>query len=109
MATLEGKHQVAEIDGVRCTICGKGLTEERKAFLADLLTKAGYEVKAAIEVGKDGKECGTWVIGVTDILFNPVIRVYQQKLFLNDGTKVTPAIWEQKTTQTEIPYWQVTA
>lgn len=107
MATLQGKHKVEEIDGVRCTVCGKGISGERRDFLTDLLTSAGYEVKSAHEIAKDGAACDTYILGVTDILFNPVIRVYQQKLFRKDGHIVTPAYWEQKSSYLDLPYWQV--
>lgn len=108
MATLQGKHQVVEIEGVRCTVCGKGISAERKNFLTELLASAGFEVKSAQEVGKDGSACDTYILGVTDILFNPVIRVYQQKLFRKDGHIVTPAYWEEKSSEVDIPYWMVT-
>jgi hypothetical protein len=107
MATLQGKHKVEEIDGVRCTVCAKGVTAARKDFLTDLLVSAGFEVKSAHEVTKEGTVCDTYILGVTDLLFNPVIRVYQQKLFRKDGHIVTPAFWEQKSAHLDIPYWQV--
>jgi len=104
---LKGKHNVQEIDGVRCTVVESGVTKQRLEFLKELLLHNGYEVKEGQEKDKEGTLLDTFVIGVTDILFNPVIVVNQQKLFRKDGQIVTAAYWEQKPTDTEIPYWQV--
>ncbi len=104
---MKGKHQVAEIEGVRCSVVETGLHEERKAFLTGLLQQNGYEVKCEHEKAKDGTVLDTYILGVTDLLFNPVIRLYQQKLYRTDHLLVTPAFWEEKKQYTDIPYWQV--
>jgi hypothetical protein len=104
---LKGKHLVTEIAGIRCSVVESGLTEDRKKFLEDLLVGNGFQVRSEEEKDKEGKALGTFVLGVTDILFNPVIALYQRKLFRNDGKEVTPAWWEQKSKDTDIPYWQV--
>ena len=103
---LKGKHNVAEIDGIRCTVVESGLTKKRSEFLNGLLEHNGYEVKIEQEKDKEGALLDTYVIGVTDILFNPVIMVNMLKLFRKDGQVVTAGYWEQKPTDTEIPYWQ---
>lgn len=105
--TLKGKHNVAEIDGVRCTVVETGATKERLEFLKALLSHNGYEVKTEQEKDKEGTMLDKFLIGVTDILFNPVISLYQKKLFREDGHEVTAAYWEQKPADTKIPYWQV--
>jgi hypothetical protein len=107
MVTLKGKHTVAEIEGIRCSVAGTGISEARKEFLKDLLTRNGLEVKAEKEKAKDGTPLETWVIGVTDIYFNPVIAVYGHKLHRQDGAEVTPAYWEQWALPVDVPYWQV--
>jgi hypothetical protein len=107
MITLKGKHQVAEIDGIRCTVLGAGLSEARKEFLKELLTLNGFEVKAEKEKTKDGTLLETWIAGVTDLSFNAVIAVYAHKLHRKDGAEVTPAFWEQSGSQTDLPYWQI--
>ncbi|MBE0648728.1 MAG: hypothetical protein IH596_13210 [Bacteroidales bacterium] len=104
---LKGKHSIAEINGVRCTIIENGIGKERRDFLTDLLSYNGLEVKSEQEKDKEGNPLEAFVIGVTDILFNPTIVVYQQKLFRKDGEVVTAAFWEQKKADTEIPYYQV--
>jgi hypothetical protein len=107
MASLKGKHQVAEIAGTRCSVAETGVPENRKAFLTGLLEGNGYTVISEPEKSKDGTPLETYIVGVTDFMFNPVIVIYEQKLFRKDGALVTPAYWDQKTVQTEIPYWQV--
>ncbi|MBN1199728.1 MAG: hypothetical protein JXA23_10280 [Bacteroidales bacterium] len=104
---LRGKHNVAEIDGVRCTIVESGIGKERLDFLSDLLSYNGLEVKTEQEKDQDGNLLETFLLGVKDILFNPTIVVYEQKLFRKDGEVVTATYWEQKKSDTEIPYWQV--
>jgi len=107
MALTKGKHNIAEIGGVRCTVIESGISDERAAFLNDLLSFNKYEVKTEKEKAKDGSLLETNVIGVTDILFNPMMGVYQHKLFRNDGREVRPAYWNQCPDQWDLPYWQV--
>jgi hypothetical protein len=104
MALNKGKHIVEEIDGVRCSLVEKGVSPERTEFLKKLLEINKYEVKIASE-----GETGTFKIGVTDMLFNPVIDVYKRSLISLSGKKVTPAYWLQesdKETEAEVNYWK---
>jgi hypothetical protein len=104
---LKGKHNVAEVEGIRCTIVETGANEGRMTFLRDLLVHNGYTVKAEKEKAKDGKPLETFVVGVTDLVFNPVIRLYQKKLFRKEGLVVNPAYWNQWPGQWDIPYYEV--
>lgn len=104
---LKGKHVVEPIDGERCTVVEKGLSVSRKDFLLDLLEHNGYTVKTEQEKDKEGKELGTWMLGVTDLIMNPVIVLYLHKLFRKDGKVVTPAYWREDFKQADVPYWQV--
>ena len=108
MALNKGKHNIVEIEGVRCTLVESGLTEDRAHFLKTLLQTNGYEVKMEKEKGKDGAELGTWQLGVTDLLFNPVIALYALKLHREDQKIVTQAYWNQWPVDQDIPYWMVT-
>jgi hypothetical protein len=107
MALNKGKHIIAEIEKVRCTVVESGLDETRCLFLKGLLEHNGYMTKAEKEKTKEGAELETWVLGVTDIRFNPVITVYEQKLKRPDGHVVTPAYWNQWPVDPDIPYWMV--
>lgn len=102
MALNKGKHIVEEINGVRCTVVESALTEDRLGFLSDLLVLNGFTIHRM----DDPK--GGFVLGVTDILFNPVIAVYQRRLKTKTGHKVTPAYWLQESfheTEAEVNYW----
>ena len=109
MAILKGKHNIAEIDGVRCTVVETGATAARAEFIKDILVYNRFEVKIDQEKAKDGTLLETFVVGVTDILFNPMIAVYQRKLVRKDTKTVSPEYWNQETGQDDIPYWQVQA
>lgn len=107
MALLKGKHQVAEIDGVRCSVIETGLDPKRMEFLKEILTFNGYEVMTEPEKAKDGTPTGSYQMGVTDLLMNPVVKLYQKKLFRKDGAVINPAYWYQWPNQWDTPYWQV--
>jgi len=103
MPLNKGKHIVEEIDGVRCSVVETGATAERVEFLKKLLELNGYTVKTAPD-----KEEGLLKIGVTDLLFNPLVDVYKRRIKSFTGKKVTPAYWLQesdKETEAEVNYW----
>ena len=85
MALTKGKHNIVEIDGIRCTLVETGVTAERLEFLKNLLSFNKFSVKSEQEKAKDGTLLNTFFIGVTDILFNPAIALYQKKMFRPDG------------------------
>jgi hypothetical protein len=103
MALNKGKHLVEEIDGIRCTMVEKEITPERAQFLKKLLELNGYEVKTATDTDPE-----TIKLGVTDILFNPIIDIYERRLKSPTGKRITPAYWLQesdKETEAEVNYW----
>lgn len=103
MPLNKGKHLVEEIDGVRCTVVEKGISPERAQFLKNILELNGYQVKTSADT-----DPATIKIAVTDILFNPIIDVYERRLKSPSGKKVTPAYWLQqsdKETEEEVNYW----
>ena len=99
-ALNKGKHIVEEIDGVCCTIVEKGADENRMNFLKELLEFNKYEVKALAD--KENK----YTIGVTNIIFNPIIAVYERALHTKDGKTVTPSYWNQYSKKPETFYWK---
>jgi hypothetical protein len=104
MALNKGKHIVEEISGVRCSLVEKGVSPERMEFLKKLLELNKYTVIVESE-----GEVGTYKVGVTDMLFNPVVDVYKRNLKSQSGKKVTPAYWLQeseKESETEVNYWK---
>ena len=107
---LKAKHIVEEINGTRCTIVEKGATAARVEFLKNLLEFNKFEVLVA-EEAPVGEGLATedapklFTIGVTDLVFNPVIAVYEMSLKTPDGQRVAPAYWEQYTTESKDDYW----
>ena len=103
MALNKGKHLVEEIDGTRCSLVEKGVSADRTTFLKNILELNKYTVKVAAE-----PDAETFKIGVTDLLFNPVIEVYKRSLKSTSGKRITPAYWLQesdKETEAEVNYW----
>ena len=88
MPSFKAKHTVEEINGVRCSIVETDVTEERLQFLTKLLQKNNYEVISE-KIGE------TYKIGVTDLLFSPVIDVYKRRLKTLDGRVVSHQYWFQ--------------
>jgi hypothetical protein len=99
------KHQVGEIDGIRCTIVESGITKKRMEFLRDLLTFNKLEVKIKEDVAAEGSAEILYTIGVTDIVFNPAYAVYERSLLKPDGQVVTPAYYRQLEGDTSVLYW----
>ena len=103
MALNKGKHIVEEIDGVRCSLVEKGVSPTRTEFLKKLLEINKYTVKVAAEA-----DAATFKIGVTDMLFNPVVDIYKRDLKSLSGKRVTPAYWLQESVkegEAEVNYW----
>ena len=106
MALDSGKHVEKDVDGVRCKIVETGIPQERVDFLKGILEFNGYEVKTEEEKKKSPEDPTFFTLGVTDILFNPVLAVYQMKLILPDGRIVSPAYWKQVTKDTKRQYYE---
>ena len=106
MAITNGKHIVKEIDGVSCTIIEDKASKERVAFLQSLLQFNKLEVKTIENAPVEGAE-KSYTIGVTDLVFNPVIAIYAKKLYTKYGKIVTPNYWNQISTDTNVPYWTI--
>jgi len=106
MPLNNAKHIIAEIDGVRCTVVESGISPERLAFLKELLEHNRFEVKVKEEPSEQVGEPAKLTIGVTDLVFNPVFAVYERSLRTKEGQFVSPAIWNQQTTEYKRMYWQ---
>ncbi len=105
--TFQGKHDFGEINGTRVTFIEKGVDENRMKFLKALLEHNGYNVfiEEIAPADENGKK--TYTLGVDDIIFNPVIWVYERRLKTLDGRIVSPAYWEQKSEAANPQYWDV--
>ncbi len=97
------KPEIDEFDEVRCVVVESGIDKARADFLTKLLEHNKYTVKT-----KETPEVGI-SLGVTDLLFNPVLDVYKRRLISLTGKKVTPAYWLQTSseeTEKEVNYWK---
>jgi len=102
---LKAKHIVEELNGQRGTIVEKGVPSNRMEFLKDLLHFNKFEV-IVVEDKKTNDDAPTlFTVGVTDLVFNPVIAVYELSLKTADGGRVSPAYWDQKTNKCVDEYW----
>jgi hypothetical protein len=99
------RHQIGEIDSIRCTIVESGITKKRMEFLRCLLTGNKLEVKVKEDGPVEGSTETLYTIGVTDIVFNPAYAVYERALLKPDGTVVTPAFYRQMEGDTSVLYW----
>ena len=104
MPLTKGKHITQEIDGVYCTLVETGITAQRCTFLKELMEFNGFEVKIAETPGTE-EQASAFTIGVTDLVFNPVIAVYEQSLNRPGGGKVSPVYWDQLPEVEALPYF----
>lgn len=124
---INKNHEFEELDGVKCAIVEKNVTEERVAFLKDLLEYNKFTVvvvpspapkaapapkpaegEAAPPPPPEPPKPTTFTVGVTNVAFNAINAVYGRLLRTKDGRVVTSAYWQQKETisNDEIPYYE---
>ena len=94
-------HTVEEINGVRCSVVEKKISEERAMFLKKVLEYNKLNVQTI------KAEDGTYTIGVDNIIFNPVHAIYNRSLKTLEGKVLTPAYWFGTQQQNEY-YWNYT-
>ena len=102
---LKAKHIVEEINGQRCTVVEKGIDKKRVDFLKELLQHNHFEVVVEEVALIEENPTQLFNIGVTDLVFNPVIAVYEMSLKTPKGEPVSPAYWNQETTEIINEYW----
>jgi hypothetical protein len=105
MAKFKSKHIVEDIDNVRCTLVESGISMERAEFLKSILEFNNYEVKIEKEAKKEEGDPDTYKLGVTDIVFMATVAVYERKLKNKDGKTISPAYWNQETSEINPYYW----
>jgi hypothetical protein len=102
---LKAKHIVEEINGQRCTVVEKGIEKIRMDFLNDLLLFNKFEVVVEEVAKTEESTVQFYNIGVTDLVFNPVIAVYEMSMKNQKGQPVTAPYWNQETTNSIKEYW----
>jgi hypothetical protein len=105
--SLEGKHQFGAIGEQRVTFVEKNVTAERMEFLKRLLEHNGFEVITEEEKRKTEEDPQLYTVGVTDMVFNPTIYVFQRRLKTLDGNHiVNQDYWNQVSEDTKPQYWK---
>ena len=104
---LAGKHQFGAIEDKRVTFVEKGIDENRMQFLKSLLEHNGFEVLTAEKKKKNEEDPTMYDLGVTDMVFNPTIWIFERKLKTLDGRILNQKYWDQKTKNDLRPqYWE---
>ena len=105
--SLEGKHQFGSIGEQRVTFVEKGTGEERLDFLKKLLEFNGFEVVIEEQKRKTEEDPLLYNLGVTDMVFNPTVYVFQRRLKTLDGKHiVNQDYWNQVSEDTKPQYWK---
>ena len=104
---LSGKHQFGSIGETRVTFVEKNATQERMEFLKKLLEINGFEVITEEEKRKTEDDPQLFTVGVTDMVFNPTVYVFQRRLKTLDGKHiVNQDYWNQVSEDTKPQYWK---
>jgi hypothetical protein len=104
---LGGKHQFGSIGEQRVTFIEKGIVEERLDFLKNLLEFNGFEVVTEEQKRKKEEDPLLYNLGVTDMVFNPTVYVFQRRLKTLDGNHiVNQDYWNQLSEDTKPQYWK---
>jgi len=102
---LKAKHIVEEISGQRCTVVEKGIEKKRANFLKELLQNNQFIVVIEEVAKTEESTSQLYNIGVTDLVFNPVIAVYEMALKTPKGEVVTASYWNQESDESIKEYW----
>lgn len=104
---LAGKHQFGSIGDQRVTFVEKKIGAERLDFLKRLLEFNNFEVMVQEEKRKSDEEPQLYTIGVTDMVFNPTVYVFQRRLKTLDGRRiVNQDYWNQISEDANPQYWK---
>ncbi|MBA4140259.1 MAG: hypothetical protein H0X70_07095 [Segetibacter sp.] len=121
---INKNHEFEELNGVKCAIVEKNVSQERADFLNDLLKLNKYNVVIVASPAPKAAPVSAaatnniaepappptarFTVGVTDVTFNPINSVFGRLLKTKDGRVVTLAYWQQKeeVSHDEIPYFE---
>ncbi|MEO8149206.1 MAG: hypothetical protein ABI723_16285 [Bacteroidia bacterium] len=124
---LNPTHSFEDLGDVKCGIVEKNCSDERVAFLKQLLEFNKYTVvvvpspppkaaaKPAATVEGEATPAieapvapATFTVGVTDVSFSPINAVFNRELKIPSGQIVTKDYWFQRETsiKTEEWYWK---
>ena len=100
------KHEFGKMGEQLVTFVEKGVTAERMNFLKDLLEYNKFEVLTEEVPAKEEDGELTYNVAVTDLVFNPVIWVYDRKLVTPEGKIVNEDYWMQRNSDFKPQYWE---
>ncbi|MEP6747617.1 MAG: hypothetical protein ABJB86_07820 [Bacteroidota bacterium] len=123
---INKNHEFEDLNGVKCAIAEKNVSQQRVDFLKQLLEYNHFTVVIVASpppkvaptpppvAGTDVSPIpvaptppSTFTVGVTDVMFNATNAIFGRLLHTPDGHVVTLAYWQQKETvsKDEIPYF----
>jgi hypothetical protein len=122
---INQNHTSEELNGIKCAIVEKNVSADRAAFLKQLLEYNQYHVEVVASPAPkavpakplaEGEVAPpppppapeTFIVGVTNMMFNPINAIFGRLLHASDGHVVTQAYWYQKekSSHDEIPYYE---
>ncbi len=133
---INKNHEFEDLNGIKCAIVEKNVSQQRADFLKELLEINDYTVmivpsappkvtappKPVIapvertegiavpleEVPSPPPPPATFTIGVSDVRFNAINAIFGRLLKTKEGNVVTLAYWHQKEdiAHDEIPYYE---
>lgn len=105
MSLYKYAHVIKEINETKVRVIEDKCTRERVDWIKKLMEHNGYEVLIEEVLPKNEEDVTTYTVGCTDIIFNPIVKVYNRELLTFDGHRVTPDYWNQITDEVEPNYW----
>jgi hypothetical protein len=106
MSLQKFEHITREIEGVNYRVIETHITQERAAFLQNLLKVNGVPTRLEADPPVEGKPV-TYTLLTPEVTCNPVVKVYNRELRTPDGRRITPDYWNQVTTETNPNYWDL--
>ena len=104
--TLSGKHLFGSIDETRVTFVEKKVDASRIDFLKKILEHNNFEVIIQEEKRRSEEDPQLYSLGVTDMVFNPTVYIFQRRLLTLDGKKMNQDYWFQRTEDAKPQYWK---
>ncbi len=103
MPLNSGIHKEKEIDGILCRLVEERISKKRVDFIKKILEHNNFKVIIEENVPNKIDDANSlddvsdkkYNIWVTDVLFNPVIYVYELRLKTLTNRIVTPGYWLQ--------------
>ena len=121
---INKNHEFEDLDGVKCAVVEKNISQDRVDFLKPLLELNGYTVMVVASAPPKAAPAApaaegvpapppppapeTFTLGVTDVMFNATNAVFGRLLKTGDGRIVTLAYWrqEEKIAHDQVPYYE---